>query len=243
MLYEIDALPTVTIGGMEYAIVSYENILPSDAIEAVDYTLTFMKDGLLHTATVGYSVTDYVEALLSTDYSRYAKVLAVSAVEYIRCAYIYTGKDYRDIYDLLLSDAYNEFLPEGEKIEDTSADLSSIAFAVKSVQLNLSSTMKVRINITESYTGTLSVSGNSFEVVGGLVGDLDYIEITLPAHRLYDEVFTILAENTTVEYSVYDYVSRVTADEGLDESVRDLLLAFYTYTACADRYESIANAK
>lgn len=232
---------TVMIGGKKYYVITTDAIMPSNAAEVLTYDVTLTKDGIVHEATLGYSILDYVEALLSTDYSVYAKELAVSAIEYVNAAYRYTGRTSSELDDLRECEAYIKYTPDMVECKPVGTDHSGAKDAVKSVQLNLGSTMKMRINLVDGYTGTLAVSGEYYEVVDGKVGELTYVEISLPAHRLYDEFFVFSVASGAGTYMIADYVYNVVSDAKTDDKTRELLLTFYSYLAYADRYEEHAN--
>ncbi len=132
------------------------------------------------------------------------------------------------------------------KVPATATDIGSAKNAVSGAMLSLDSSVQFVFTLNASYTGplTLSYAGNTStcEVVGGKVGENNYITVDMRAFNLYDEVVTITAGEYSGTYDLAAYVSGVSGKNGTDEKLDALLLTLYNYCKEADEYNAYYKA-
>ncbi len=245
VLYTVEELTeTVVYDGVTYKLVAVKGIMPNEAQDAFALNVVFTKDGIKHTLISSYSVLDYLDTLLNdTDYSRIIKNLGVATLDYIAAAYRYTDKPIEGALAALLAcDAYTQYKPEAYIPGEAVTGLGTATDAISSAQLDLGASMKIRFNLNGTFSGKLTVNGTEYNVQSGKVGELAYIEVSMPAYELYDSVITISGENISGSYSLVQYATSSTVTGGSD-NLKLLISAFYTYCGCADRYVSASNVK
>ena len=241
ILYTVaDLTDIIDYDGVVYKLITVKNIGPVNAADSFALNVVFEKDGVLHTVNSSYSVIDYISTLLETDYSTVIKRLAVSCADYIAAAYVYEGKVSPELTALLESATYLANKPQVFTPGNVTTDLGALDTAISGVQLDLGSEMKIRFNFNSAYSGTLTVMDKTYEVAGGKVGEFDYVEVTMPAHELYDTVIVITADGACGTYSLTQYVTSKVVTEGT-EALKNLISAFYTYCGMADTYYNAAN--
>ena len=228
-------------GRGEHYVLELASLNPDVAADTVWYSVCFMKDGVLHTATLGYSVLDYVEALLATDYSNKVKQLAVSAVEYVAAAYAKAGKSSEELDAFRLVESYISVKPELIAPTGSTAALGDASVAISSMQLDLGATMKVRLNLTASYSGALTVLDREYVVTEGKVGELSYVELSLPAHEMFSTVITVSASGASGTLDLAGYALAVAGSAEYTDLDRALVAAYYSYCAYAYEYASISS--
>ena len=242
--YVLSEQPTVEIKNLgKHYQVSLATITPDVAAEEIVYTLTFEHEGKVHSASFKYSIIDYVKAVLDTDYTTVAKQLVTAVTEYINAAYISTGNSNDKLAELMASPLYRSYLGELVVPDAAVGDMSAVSAAIMGAQLNLIGGVYVRFNLSPAYTGTVTVGDNSYVVVNGMVGELGYIELNLPADVLFNTVFTVSATDIdgTGIYSLSDYALAVANSNDCSAADKNLVASFYSYAAYAAAYSAIYN--
>ncbi len=236
--FDVATLSKVDIFGQgEYYVLSVNSLRPDFAEEKIEYSIEFTKDGVAHRVDSYYSVVEYLETVLESDYSKVIKRLAASTLAYISSAYKYVGTECRSVDALLASEKVAEFIVENELPSETLTDNSALGEAIESVQLDLGATMRYRINLRPSYSGTLIVMDSSYEIIDGKVGELTYFELELRAYDMFDTVLTFtLDSGATGMYDLSAYVISVSGNDSHSSEAKALVMAFYTYCKCADAY-------
>ena len=238
-LYTVETIEnTVEYNGATYKLIAVKGINPGEAADDVMLEVVYTDGGVVHTATAGYSVLNYVTTLLNTDYSRYIKRMAVAAVEYIAETYEYLGKASDKLAALQASSNYLANLPEAVTAVGGDTDFGTAGTALSTARLDLGATMKFRFALNSGYTGTLTVGGITYDVENGKVGELDYVSVELAAHELYDTVIVISGDGISGTYSLAEYASYIASSDASDAD-RALVAAFFTYCAYADAYADI----
>lgn len=231
---------TLLYDGTTFKLIAVSGILPGEAADAIELKIVYTEDGVTHTANATYSVLNYVNTLLNTDYSRYIKAMAVAAVEYIAETYDYLGKaEPAALTALMESSNYKANVPESVAAVGGSTDFGNASTVLEKANLDLGATMKLRFTIKAGYTGTLTVGDAQYTVNNGMVGDVNYIELELAAHELFDKVIEVKADGVSGTYCLAEYAAYIaTSSESLDDKA--LVSAFYTYCAYADAYADVA---
>ena len=195
------------------------------------------------------SVVDYASAIIDGQYNDLTKALVASSMNYVLTAYEYAqtvdaeAKDTPEkLLQLVASDKFSEYLPTDVTLTG-SENRGNAQLAIASAQLNLTSKLKFRFNLNESYSGTLIINGKSYTVTDGKVGanELTYVELDVNAFALYGGVITIGGESSdgtaiSGAYSLATYVGNVF--NTANEKTKSLLSALVTYTSCANDYKA-----
>ena len=145
--------------------------------------------------------------------------------------------------ELMASPLYRSYLGELVVPDAAVGDMSAVSAAIMGAQLNLIGGVYVRFNLSPAYTGTVTVGDNSYVVVNGMVGELGYIELNLPADVLFNTVFTVSATDIdgTGIYSLSDYALAVANSNDCSAADKNLVASFYSYAAYAAAYSAIYN--
>ncbi len=232
---------TVVYDGVEYLLVTVEDILPSNAAEVIDIVIVYTEGELVNTLASGYSVLDYVKTVLSSDISFYVKEMLVAATEYIAASYQYSAKTNIELDALRQSVTYLANLKENATAEDDDTSMSAVESAFKGAALDLGATNRIRFNLNEAFSGTVSLGGTTYEVVSGKVGELTYIDLELAAYEMYNTVIEVTVGGATGTYSLAKYTYNTMNNDGATDLAKALVSAFYTYTKYANVYYSVVN--
>ena len=250
---------SITVGGTTYAIadapvvegkhrVSIESIGAGSAADDISILITYVDGDKTLTVEKVYSVVEYAKSVLEGSYSNEAKSLLASIVNYINAVYVYDGKAVpASLSTLMTNEAYTAALAlpttDGVSVVPaTSTDLGTAKNAVSGAMLSLDSSVQFIFTLNEGYTGqlTLSYAGktSTCQVVGGKIGESNYITVDMRAYNLYDEVITITAGEYSGTYDLAAYVAGVSEKYAGNENVESLLLALYNYCKEADEYNA-----
>ena len=227
-------LEVTSIEGAEYYVVSLGGISASDSLETITLHVGFVgSDSAEYSARFEYSPIDYFDELLNGN-DPLARKLSAAAMAYVAKAYAYRSCELPESFsELLVSEKYSSELRGMNEIP-TVLDfgrLGNISAAFCGVQLYLSSNISFRFNLRSDFTGTITVSGVTYSVTNGRVGELAYIEVSPDAPLWYSASVAITgsAESGAAisgEYSLLDYATSTAAE---DPSLSELLAALYAY--------------
>ena len=121
---------------------------------------------------------------------------------------------------------------------DVMLSLSEIKFAVKSVALKLSASLRMRFYINPEYTGTITTEylGNSKEIVvkDGKYNGSDYFEVELTACNMQDDIF-ISASGYSIVYNIENYKTMLNTR---DSKLEGVLHSLGEYAAAAKEYQN-----
>ena len=227
-----DELAVEEIEGEEYYKVAVDGISPSSVLNDIVINVGFTDAERSCVAKVVYAPTSYFAKLLSSPDVLDLKLTA-AAMSYIEAAYAYDSVKLPEAFVTLLdSDAYAENKRATDEIPASyeESDLGNISVAFTGAQLHLSSTLSVRFNLKESFSGTLNVGDSEYVVEAGRIGELTYIDYVLSPRDLYANKIEINGEGTDVaiagEYSFGDYLASYGTG---DTALADMLSALYAY--------------
>ena len=251
--FAINGAPVATshsiINGKNYYRISVESIRVYQAAEGeFVLTLTSVNGTAVEATLATSSVLDYVEKALALDLGVTAKTLIANVVDYVAAAYAYdtngdalpealatviASEDY-----LAAAAAYNR----GE-IGASNANAAGAAGAIASVQLNITSGFKYRLNLVSTYTGTLTVNGEAYDVKNGMVDGNAYIEVTVLACDMLIKNITVVDDENAIDGSFdLEYYMAQVKDVELDKGDLDELLeALYYYCEAAAKYEALVD--
>jgi hypothetical protein len=96
--------------------------------------------------------------------------------------------------------------------------------------------VKIRFYLNPEYTGNLSVTLNGkvsdYYVLSGIVNNSDYIEVTIPATLINDQLVISDGVNS-VSYGLYAYA---TAMNNTDYALQQMLMCMSEYASVAKIY-------
>ena len=233
--------------GKEYYKISAKGIMPTEAVSAVSFEISFLDGAVERKLILERSVIDYVEDILSTkeEHSEESVALVANILKYVETACRYSGYldgSYNRI--LRLANEYR-FLFSFSPVERRTRSVSAISDGLSSVQLTLDEVPNVRFNLAEGYTGDITFSFMSegervvrtYKVTDGKYGGNSYIRIKLKAYDLLGD-FEITTEGGEAVYSVIDYYSYFATEQG---ELTELLNALVSYSETAKIYrETVA---
>lgn len=202
--------------------------------------------------TVSYtlSIVDYATDILSSTHSDKTKRLIAAAMQYVYAAYSYALAEGIEnpavpaaLSDLMTSELYLAYAPAGDVNLGESVDMGGIASAFASAQLELTARIRVRFNLNPSYTGTVTIGGESFAVENGINKSLgaNYILVECDAFSLYDAVIRVEGvdkDGATLNgaYSLATYINAV--KDGVSTDAKALLDGIAAYAAAAHEYKA-----
>lgn len=218
--YTPDTLKKTDIEGEEYYLVEISGISATNSLDPVPLTISFTGEGgNVYTSEISYMPTDYFASVIdSPDVNE--RCAAASAIRYISSVYQYTGATLpADFTTILTSESYISALREYKDVPVTNAsvDKGNISLAFTGAQLYLSSCVDLRLNLKDTFSGTLVVAGKTYTVTDGKVGELDYITVSMSASELYSSAIAIsgtAADSTEIsgKYSLSAYVNKLSGD-------------------------------
>ena len=227
-------LAKVAVDGEEHYLFVIDGISPSDALDAVRIDFNYTdSDGKASVLSVNYEPIQYFEELLSSPDTLVRK-LAASVLRYVSAAYGYTGSTApAELLELLASREYLNAIRSLEDIPErqTAAEKGNISLAFSTAQLYLSDTVSVRLNLKDSFSGSLSILDRTYTVEQGIADGKDHILVTLTPYELYRkslEISGTSADGTAVagEYSLSEYIA---AAAGNDAMLDAMLASLFGY--------------
>ena len=231
-----EGTPTYEEGGVTYYKLSVRNIAADKAAD--DIVLVFAVGDYKETKT--FTVIRYCQIILSDKKYESSHSFVASAVKYIASAYDYTSAARPEaLVSVMSTTAYKGSVPDSMILPTTyTVDKGNISVALRTAQLDLGSSLRFRFNLKSSYTGTLTINGETFVVENGLHVGNDYINVSVRAFDMYDpEKFIVIGgvsstgEVISGGYDVRAYLADVNMS---DQKLKQLLTDFYTY--CTETY-------
>ena len=213
------ALKYVVVNGKN--VYSVENIDPTDTTEALNFVITFTDDT---TYNLEYSVLAYANrAIEDTNVSTLGKELVSAAMAYANAVCDYADKETFDFTGVTYTEA---------EIAEPDAVSSDVIASAQLLIVN--GKIKYVFNLND-VTADIIVAGTSYEVIGGVVADVDYIIVEARAFELLNGV-KITENGVTYTYTLanYAYTAQNDAEAG------ELVQALYTYAKYAYEYK-VAN--
>ena len=218
-----------------------------DATQASDYKRLYLVDENGFILLIKVSVADYASRILKGEYADIEKQLMMTALNYAQEAEKLIGKaEDATLAGILTNESYKGYITENTEY-GTALDVSSIAAAVKSAQLNLDSQPDFIFTLDKTFAGTVTLSYNNF---GGVTVSKEYTVqageedtvISLSSMKIHELWKTITvkvvgtvgedAVDLTGSYNLGTYVQGVAESE---EGVA-LAKAIYSYAKMAATY-------
>lgn len=225
------------VDGIEYYKYSISEFNPSNACRKLIITIE-QNDGTV--ISFSTSVVDYLESLLSISTDETEKILAVKLLRYIQNAYTYFNSNAAVEVERIthIIDKYKAYDLVFATLTYDSVATGQIKDIVRSARFDISTTVKIRFYLNTNYTGHLVVNfngvSNTYYVKNGIYADRNYLEITMPAYAINNNV-TIGNENYQISFGLSSYA---TAMNNVDKGLHHLLEALSEYSAAAQLYKN-----
>ena len=227
-----------SIGGEEYRVLRVTGISPSDAAEAIKIIVKFNSSGEVYLADLTYSPLDYFAELIEGGDVLSAK-LSAAALRYIFTAYEYTDSYVSEKFEAILSsEKYLSLLRDRSEIAErhSEMDIGNISEVFTGAQLYLSSSLYMKFNIREGYTGDITVADTGYTVTDGRVGESDCILVPFSAYGFYRSGISISGDGGIYgEYSLASYIGSL---GGKDDELSLMLEALYSFCYEAHVYDA-----
>lgn len=207
-----------------------------EAADKISFTVIAFLEGEEYELNLDYCILTYASKLLQSDYSEDSKLLAKSAIAYVKEAYKYAN---REVDNYTLPTDLASFSTEGVTTVRAEGTIEHLTSAVYSINLSLTEEIRIFLHLNTAFTGRVTVDGVTHNVVNGLVDGISGANIIAigdkRAKELYTSEFTVIAqqdgkEEEVASFKLADYI----ADDNSD--CRPLLDALYTYTYFATDY-------
>ena len=224
----------ITVNGAAAEATAFDGMLKvaCDRVSALDicndvtvaYTCTV--NGYTVAMSSTYSVADYAKAILEGEYAEQTKTLVANAVIYAAGIIAYADVEpTAEVIALFELVGAGDYVNNLVAIPASTADYTALAQYVDSVQLSVGTTVKYVVNFKAGFEGTVTVNGTEVEVK-----DSEYI--TLRASDFADGL-TLTVNGVTGTYDLAAYYAGV---KGNNETLDELLIALYNYSAQAKAY-------
>ena len=255
---------SITVNGEDYLLsemeiirekylIPIESIQANSAADAFDIYITYVDGDKTLTVIKSYSVVKYASSIINSEaYSNEVKSLLVYTLSYIDAVYTYVGKETpTDLSDLMSSEAYASAMAKDttdgvSEIPATETDSNNADGAIYTAKLSLDTSVRFIFTLNPEYTGelTLEYAGNTcvYDVINGTVDGLNYVEVDMRAHMLYDEVISISAGEYSGTYDLAAYINSAMELYGEDDALCALLLELYNYCKEADEYKAFVES-
>ena len=238
-----------TINGAKYYRIAVTGIQVYEAANGeFVLTVTSMNGTAVEAELATCSVLGYAQLVLdNADLGVTSKTLVANVVDYIAAAYAYdTNGDKlpEALAKIMASESYIAATKEYNrgKIGASDANPEGTKGAIASVQLNVTTGFKYRLNLDQGYTGTLTVNGTEYVVEKGMCGENSYIEVKILACNMLKDNITVVDEANGINgsFDLEYYMSALTEKEEGKGDLSTLLEALYYYCEAAARYEALA---
>ena len=234
------AYSLVDVNGVTFYRYKISSCSPSRACEDIVISVE-MKDG--STKKITTSAVSYLESLLSISTNDDEKILAVKILKYIQSAYSYFSSskiaEYAKITNLI--EKYQDYDLVFGELKEESVAKGILKDTVKSVQFNMSASVRIRFNLNHSYTGDFTVTFNGkterYSVKNGKVNGLNYVEVVMPS-TLINQNLTLSNGKETINYGISAYATNMNKT---DPSLHKLLLCLSEYSSAAKIYAERKN--
>ncbi len=197
--------------------------------------------------TIKYSIVDYANALLASDYSAESKQLVCRALDYIKAVHDYTATEIPAVIAALLENA-NYIAGDENATEVPAGNISTDALKpfLKGATLKPDTGVKFRFFLQDDIgSGEITVSSRSekvtYTVENSLIDGKNYFDVNMRAFDLYDGTVTLSYGDNTGTYDFKTYANSNDVINDTNEKIGDLMLAFYNYFREANEYLMVAD--
>ena len=226
-----------TIGSEYYHVYTYENILVTEAADALNVALS----GKEFELELNVSILAYAEKVLANAANAPAHQLMLDMLTYVKEAYLYAGKDANTVSEIeALITTYGAASTYSPTETETYIP-DAIKEYVSSASLYLGNTPAFRFTVAKNATVTLSYVDMSGKLqsltVSAIAGE--FIELDM---RLFDfaSEITVTVQGVDVigSYDLYTYISAVENDGDVtNDGCLALVKALYSYVMSARSYK------
>lgn len=226
-----------------------DGIAPQAAATKQQIELTVYNYGVPVVKTIEYSVMDYANTLLRSDYSTESKEMVCRAIDFVKSVCEYAAVEVpADVTAFIESDAYGA-ISKAENVTEVPAgniSIDAIKPFIKSAQLKITKTgIFFRFFLQENIgSGELKASSktykNTFTVADSLIETNNeknnYFDVNLRAYDFYDGAIVLTYGNNTGSYDFKTYANSVAVKNSNDPLLAPLVLATYNYFREAQEY-------
>jgi len=197
------------------------------------------------TKTVEYSIIDYANAILKSDFSEEAKEMVCRAVDYVKAVCEYTKVEIpADVTAFVESEGYKAISDSGNVDAIPQSDINSepIGSFIKSVELKITKAgVYFRFFLEEDIgEGKLRLSSKNFKancvVENSLIDEKNYFDINLKAYDFYKGTILLSYSGNTGSYDFKTYASSDDVTAGDDEKLLPTMLKIYNYFKETNEY-------
>lgn len=226
-----------TIGSEYYHVYTYENILVTEAADALNVALA----GKEFELELNVSILAYAEKVLANAANAPAHQLMLDMLTYVKEAYLYAGKDANTVSEIeALITAYGVASTYAPTETETYIP-DAIKEYVSSASLYLGNTPAFRFTVAKNATVTLSYVDMSGKLqsltVSAIAGE--FIELDMRLFDFASEItVTVRGVDVIGSYDLYTYISAVENDGDVtNDGCLALVKALYAYVMSARSYK------
>ena len=230
----------ISNGYLFYAI---DGISPISVAEKHKIEVEYYNYGFPIKKTIEYSVTDYFEALLKSDYSRDSKELIARAIDYSAEACEYAGVEIPEsLSNIIESDKYSSVGNSGwvNTVPNGNANIGDLHTVIDSARLAIDTGVSFRFYLEDGIgTGELKVTSPTadkiYNVVDSKIGGKNYFDVEIRAFELFNGKLTITFGDVCGSYDFRAYANSDAVSSG-GEQLSDLIVSMFNYFREANEY-------
>ena len=233
-------------GRIFYAI---KGISPLTVDEKQQISVTYDNYGMPITATVEYSVVDYISALLKSHYSDESKQLVCRATDYVAAVCDYAGVEIPSgVSQLIASEEYagisnSEWV---NTVPQSATNVGELYTVIESANLIINTGVKFRFYLNDNIgSGILTVKSRTvnetYTVENSLINGNAYFDFDMRAFEYYNGKVEITFGDISGSYDFKTYANSDAVKLSTNDNVKQLVIAMYNYFREANEYALVAD--
>ena len=237
---------TQNSGRISYAI---KGISPLTVDEKQKISITYYNYGFATTATIEYSVMDYINALLKSDYSDESKQLVCRAVDYVAAVCAYAGIDVPSgVGEFIDSDGYvnignSEWV---NTVPQSATNVGELYTVINSANIVINTDVRFRFYLNDNIgSGVLTVrsrtASETYTVENSLINGQPYFDFDMRAFEYYNGIVEITYGDISGSYDFKTYANSDAVKLSTNEKVEKLVVAMYNYFREANEYARVSD--
>ena len=235
-----------SLGRIAYAI---KGISPLTADEKQKISITYYNYGLATTATIEYSVTDYINGLMKSDYSNESKQLICRTADYIAAVCEYAGVAIpAGISEFIASEGYanignSEWV---NTIPESTTSVGDLYTVIDSANLIINTGIKFRFYLNDNIgSGILTVKSRTvnetYTVENSLINGHAYFDFDMRAFEYYNGIVEITFGDISGSYDFKTYANSDAVKLSAGDKVKALAVSMYNYFREANEYARVSD--
>ncbi len=227
----------VTVDGANYYRISVD--LPAGkTLSDIKLVVTVNNGGTNLSATWTLNVLNYTKAIMAGEFTEVTKTLMKDMLAYAYAAHTYfenTAEEAEKLLEVLkILDGYTKEMPIGEaKKPENKTYFTDVAVYLGEVP-------SFRFYLADGYTAdnfTFTAGGKAKNVTAGTDDNGDYLEITMYAYMMLEDVtYTVIGTDTAETYNLFAYYEYATKEN--DAELIAIVEALMKYSASAQAYRN-----